>query len=138
MKAGASGYTYLSVSGIVDLGGGTSVDVAPLSLEFKSWPFGSLTGNVKHYGPPSYASAAEYTYFATGTDPSEGGTTYFNPIKSGFACAKRARTVVNHAGCRGIRRGSGLCPIPSPQGKASELRRARMKFWSDSAEQHRS
>ena len=27
MKAGASGYTYLSVSGIVDLGTGTSVDV---------------------------------------------------------------------------------------------------------------
>jgi hypothetical protein len=87
MKAGASGYTYLSVSGIVDLGGGTSVDVAPLSLEFKSWPFGSLSGTVKHYGPPNYASAAEYTYFATGTDPSEGGTTYFDPIKSGFACA---------------------------------------------------
>ena len=63
------------------------MDVAPLSLEFKSWPFGSLTGDVKHYGPPNYASAAEYTYFATGTDPSEGGTTYFNPVDRGFACA---------------------------------------------------
>jgi hypothetical protein len=87
MRAGVSGYTYLSVSGIVDLGTGTSVDVAPLSLEFQSWPFGGLTGIVKPYGPPNYESIAEYTYFQTGTNPNYGGTTYFNPVSTEFAGA---------------------------------------------------
>ncbi len=87
LEAGSHGYTYLSVSGIVDLGNGTSVDVAPLSLEFKHWSFDSLVGIAKSYGPPNYDSTAEYTYFQTGTDPNSGGTTYFNPVCGGIASA---------------------------------------------------
>ena len=86
MTAGSHGYTYLSVSGIVDLGGGTSVDIAPLSLEFKHWHFGHSSGIVKPYGPPNYASQAEYTYFSTGSDP-DSGTTFFDPVCRGVACA---------------------------------------------------
>jgi hypothetical protein len=87
MSAGSHGYTYLSVGGIVDLGTGTSVDIAPLSLEFKHWDFGHSTGIVKPYGPPNYDSTVEYTYFPTGSDPEDTGTTYFNPVCRGQACA---------------------------------------------------
>ncbi len=87
MDAGAHGYTYLSVSGIVNLGNGTSVDIAPLSLEFRHWHFGSPFGIVKPYGPPNYDSTAEYTYFPTGGNPEICGTTYFEPVCRGTACA---------------------------------------------------
>ena len=94
MKAGASGYTYLSVSGIVNLGNGTSVDVAPLSLEFRHWPFGSDTGIVKPYGPPKYASELEYTYFPTNSNPNHCGTTYYDPIVCGLASVPEPTSVV--------------------------------------------
>lgn len=87
LRAGSHGYNYLSVSGIVDLGNGTSVDVAPLSLEFKHWSFGSPFGIAKTYGPPKYESAAEYTYFPTGDNPNSSGETYFNPVSWGIAFA---------------------------------------------------
>ena len=93
MTAGSHGYTYLSVSGIVDLGGGTSVDIAPLGLEFKHWHFGHSTGFVKPYGPPNYASQVEYTYFPTGSDPQSTGTTYFDPVCRGLACATTIQSV---------------------------------------------
>jgi hypothetical protein len=87
LTAGAHGYTYLSVGGIVDLGNGTSVDVAALGLEFKHWHFGSPFGIVKSYGPPTYESQVEYTYFPTGTNPNSDGTTYYDPVVRGFAHA---------------------------------------------------
>ena len=93
MVAGAHGYTYLSVSGIVDLGGGTSVDIAPLSLEFNHWHFGHSLGIVKPYGPPNYASTVEYTYFPTGSDPQSSGITYFEPVCLGLACATTIQSV---------------------------------------------
>jgi len=73
--AGSSGYTEVTVSGITSAGA-SIVDVAPLGLEFSSWPFASATGTVKPYGPPNYASAVEYTYYPA-------GTTYFNPVLTG-------------------------------------------------------
>jgi hypothetical protein len=87
ITAGAHGYTYLSVGGIVNLGNGTSVDVAPLSLEFRHWDFGSPFGIVKPYGPPNYDSTVEYTYFPTGGNPEICGTTYYDPVCRGFVCA---------------------------------------------------
>ena len=63
------------------------MDVAPLSLEFKNWPLGSLVRIAKPYGPPNYDSQAEYTYFPTGGDPNSIGVTYFNPVCRGIAYA---------------------------------------------------
>ncbi len=66
---------YLTVSGITTAGP-SPVIVAPLGLEFSSWPFSSLTGTVTPYGPPNYASQVEYTYYPD-------GTTFFNPVLTG-------------------------------------------------------
>ncbi len=77
MSANGTGYTELTVSGNGHVPG-SIVDVAPFSLEFSNWSFGSQTGTVKPYGPPNYASAIEYTYNAC-------GKTYFNPVLTGMA-----------------------------------------------------
>jgi PEP-CTERM motif len=83
--AGSSGYTTLTVSGY-GTAGGSSVDVADLSLEFSNWTFGSNTGTVKPYGPPNYASSIEYTY-------TPGNTTYFNPVLSGQGSVPEPSTI---------------------------------------------
>jgi hypothetical protein len=85
--AGASGYLSLTISG-EGMAGGKTVDVAPLGLEFDNWSFGSMTGNVKPYGPPNYLSAIEYTY------SDGGGTTYFNPVVLGQASVPEPSTLV--------------------------------------------
>jgi hypothetical protein len=86
LTAGPSGYTKLTISGYGDAGGGTTVDVAPLGMEFSSWSFGQTTGTVKPCGPPNYISSIEYTYFPT-------STAYFEPILSGTASVPEASTI---------------------------------------------
>jgi len=86
MSANGTGYTELTASGNASVPGST-VDVAPFSLEFSSWTFGSPTGTVKPYGPPNYASTIEYTYNST-------GTTYFNPILTGTASVPEPSAIV--------------------------------------------
>jgi PEP-CTERM motif len=80
-SAGPSGYTVLTVGGTTSVGG-TSVEVAGLSLDFtNNWAFGSNSGMVVSYGagsPPDYNSGLSYTYDTGGP-----GTTFNNPVLMG-------------------------------------------------------
>jgi PEP-CTERM motif len=105
LTAGPSGYTSLTISGDGNVGGGTTVDVAPLGMEFSSWSFGQTTGTIKPYGPPNYISQIEYTYFRSISPASETlsssitnpipsiSTTYFDPILSGTASVPEPSTI---------------------------------------------
>jgi hypothetical protein len=85
-NAGATTYTELTVSGLGTVPGST-VDVAPFSLEFANWTIGSQNGTVAPYGPPNYASAIEYTYYPS-------GITYFNPVLTGMASVPEPSSIV--------------------------------------------